>query len=899
MSETEFFLNLAVLGVALLLSGPVALAIVVHLRGRIATLERKLAHLEHLQGSQPTPLEQRSEVGPTRETGWAPQAVLASEPSQEEHPAGRTAITPAIPAVEVPPQKSRPSIEERFGTRWTVWVGGIALAFGAALLARYSLEQGYFGPKMRIAASFALAVALIAAGEALRRRLRGQAPVPPNWPDIPAMVTAAGTIALFGAIYAAYAIYDFISPTTAFAALGMTGIATMVAALLHGPVLAGFGLVGALATPLLIGSSDGNPWAMTLYLPIVAASAYSFAWTKGWRALAFAAAIGSGLWALLLGGLADDPNSVAAALAHAVLQAGLASYIFAILPNSSLADEEARPDRLGTGLLLTATLVLLAVLAFTIGTDYGTAWILAVAAAILIPAVVGFLSRPLAGGLLVAGLALCIIIVLWPPDFGPDWTYLPIWPETRDGSLLLTIAGIGASGISALGALRLLAGSRLPKATAWLYAAGSALPPLAALALTYLRFSQGEAAPSFAVAAGVLALAATGLAALFRNQNESTPTEALKLGLGAYASAAVASLSLGLVFGVTGGSLTVAMALTALGTAVIARRLDIPALRWCVAGLGAVVAVRLAWDPAIVGPDLGTTPILNWLLVGYGVPALCFGIAAVLIRLPGVRPDAPVLIAQALSILLAAFLVFFEIRHALNDGDIFAEHTGVLEQGLMAFSALLFAIVMVRLDALHSSPVIRVASLAFGVLALGQSLVGLGLIGNPYLTNEPVGGGKLFNEITLAYGLPTIAAFVLARAAEANRPLWYVRAAGLLATILGFVGLTLMIRHAFQGEHLGMFRATSDGEWYAYSAGWLVLGLVFLAYGVLRGSHMARLASAALVCVTTLKVFLFDLSGLDGPLRALSFLGLGAVLIGIGFVYQRFVFAGRRVGEPA
>ncbi|WP_163364537.1 hypothetical protein, partial [Escherichia coli] len=86
-----------------------------------------------------------------------------------------------------------------------------------------------------------------------------------------------------------------------------------------------------------------------------------------------------------------------------------------------------------------------------------------------------------------------------------------------------------------------------------------------------------------------------------------------------------------LVFGLAGGSLTLSMALAALGTAAIARRLDIPALRWCVAGLGIVVAARLAWDPSVVGADLSRTPILNGLLLGYGVPALAFGLAARLI----------------------------------------------------------------------------------------------------------------------------------------------------------------------------------------------------------------------------------------------------------------------------
>jgi uncharacterized membrane protein len=64
-----------------------------------------------------------------------------------------------------------------------------------------------------------------------------------------------------------------------------------------------------------------------------------------------------------------------------------------------------------------------------------------------------------------------------------------------------------------------------------------------------------------------------------------------------------------------------------------------------------------------------------------------------------------------------------------------------------------------------------------------------------------------------------------------------------------------------------------------------------LAYGIFTHSKPARLASAALVSLTVFKVFLLDLAGLEGVLRAISFLGLGAALIGIGLVYQKFVFA--------
>ncbi len=50
--------------------------------------------------------------------------------------------------------------------------------------------------------------------------------------------------------------------------------------------------------------------------------------------------------------------------------------------------------------------------------------------------------------------------------------------------------------------------------------------------------------------------------------------------------------------------------------------------------------------------------------------------------------------------------------------------------------------------------------------------------------------------------------------------------------------------------------------------------------------------------LTVVKVFLLDLAGLEGVLRAFSFLGLGAALIGIGLVYQKLVFARRPDAEP-
>ena len=51
------------------------------------------------------------------------------------------------------------SFEERLGTQWAVWVGGIALALGGIFLVRYSIEQGLLGPGVRVTLGALLAIA--------------------------------------------------------------------------------------------------------------------------------------------------------------------------------------------------------------------------------------------------------------------------------------------------------------------------------------------------------------------------------------------------------------------------------------------------------------------------------------------------------------------------------------------------------------------------------------------------------------------------------------------------------------------------------------------------------------------------------------------------------------------
>jgi uncharacterized membrane protein len=253
--------------------------------------------------------------------------------------------------------------------------------------------------------------------------------------------------------------------------------------------------------------------------------------------------------------------------------------------------------------------------------------------------------------------------------------------------------------------------------------------------------------------------------------------------------------------------------------------------------------------------------------------------------------------------LFSALLFFFEIRHAINHGDPFADTSSLIEQGLFATTAFGFSLVLTRLDMTQTSPVLRYASLGFGVISFAASLFGLLIFENPLWSGEPLEGGTVFNALLLAYALPALMAFWLGRVARGVRPQWYWQGARIAALLLLFAFANLELRHWFHGPDLTWVdwryglpdaRHTGDAEVYGYSALWLLLSIIFLAYGLWRASVVARIASAALMLMTILKVFLYDLAGLTGVIRALSFIGLGLVLIGIGLVYQKMVFAPRR-----
>ena len=746
-----------------------------NLRRRTILLEQRVRTLEaQLEIIAPPPAASvpQAPLTPSEQ----PTAAEPDSPQQVEPKATTPSPEPtgSVPPIPIPATVP-PGWDERLGSRWAVWVGGLALALGGLFLVRYSIEQGLLGPGARVAFGAAFAIALLAAGEWLRRR--NAAPILPGMAQahVPSVLTAAGTSTAFATAYAAYALYGLIGPAFAFVLLGAVSVLTMLAAALHGPALAALGLVAALASPLLVQTGKPNFWALVGYLAFVVLAAYGVARLRLWKWLALAAAVGAITWTvpLTLG------RDVMPAMVHIMVQTMLAGVFLVADPHRRTPDSDAHLDRFAAG-----TLVGLAAMSVFVAGEVWTGSarpvFAAVEAAMLLALAVRFV--PAAAGAAAAALVAVGTLLLWPVasqalveprSVLPDLFGASPRPETLN--TYLTFAALVPSTIAAGSLWRLLRGRDLPLSTAAWFAGAATLGPLLTLIIAYWRVTAFDRSLSFAVIAGVMGALFVGAAAWLR-QHEGETLDAVRVGVGATASAAVAALALGLTFALDKGMLTVALALSALGTAIVADRVRIPELRYVVGAIGLLVAARLAWDPSIVGGDPGRTPIVNWLLWGYGVPALAFFLASRAMQRH--RRDRVVRFVESLSIVFAALLGFFEIRHTLQGGDLFAPTSDHLETGLIATESLAFGLLMVHADRRRPDPVYRIASLVFGAISFAVSFFGLALFANPLLSEEPVLGGPLFNSLLPAYLLPAVLAGVLALVARPVRPRWYVLGAG-------------------------------------------------------------------------------------------------------------------------
>jgi len=184
--------------------------------------------------------------------------------------------------------------------------------------------------------------------------------------------------------------------------------------------------------------------------------------------------------------------------------------------------------------------------------------------------------------------------------------------------------------------------------------------------------------------------------------------------------------------------------------------------------------------------------------------------------------------------------------------------------------------------------VLAVLCLALGLIAL--------VVVNPPASTTPIFNER-FGTYLFAIAICAFVAWLASRgdAAAGHEPTvaWpeIAIAAGLAVNVLILLAVGWEI-HSYWWflRYSGDWTLMHDYRMYAqftYSAFFMVFGAALLTLGFWRRAAFLRWQALVLLAVAIGKVFTVDVSELSQGYRILSFLGLGALLLGVSFVYQR------------
>lgn len=833
--------------IGILLLAVVALGIVVaNLRTQVKSLSGRLDLIER-EGRVPVAAVPPDEpVAVEREV--VAQPVEVAEPVLADAAAtfeGGRALKdrphPNRSPEEEGPSRSRAGLESLIGARLPVWIGAVALIAAGFFLVRYAIESGLLGPGVRTFAAGLFALVLVVASEAARRF-----PATAEDPRVAQALAGAGIASGYGALYLAAAAYDLIPPLPAFVAmLGVTALALFLA-LRHGPPTAVLALAGGFAAPLAAGYDAAGIAPLLVYLALFTGALFALAVHRGWAWLAIAATVAGFGWInFLLVVLSEGHGSAAAFAVVLAIAASVA------LPRAGVGSPWIRLAPLVAGLVQ--------LLAFAPALDFGgLAWAmyLTLAGATLVLAWRD--ERYLPGAMAAVVLALALIATGLARVEGG---------ATLAGALASAVI-FASAGIALLGRGRGWSGVAL---------GGIAGPLLIVNAIEPARLADWQWC--------ALGLAAAALAA-FVSWRRQAAADARDPGLvgGAAVAALLWSVAWGQVLPLVW--LAPVVALAAAGLALWARRtgdrdlfvLPVVALASALAVGGETVAAYL--DAIVRSVAAAKLPFLHLPPLGDGLRVMLPVAAAVLWLRREPRMFGRLRTAALIGGIACALVLAWHVaKLPLGIADVARfEAWGFVERAIISQALLGAGWWLAR------RPGLGVVGVGLFALGLARVLWFDLLILNPVFVAQAVGGVPLANAAVAHLALTAWWS-------------WQYSADGPWRRIGIFFSLVAVLAAVRQAAHGSLLTGpVGTGENYGYSAALLLLALGWLAGGIRSEARDLRVAGLALLTAVTLKVFLVDAAALGGVLRILSFLGLGVALIGISWVYGRFL---GRAARPA
>ncbi|MBC8241349.1 MAG: DUF2339 domain-containing protein, partial [Alphaproteobacteria bacterium] len=730
---------------------------------------------------------------------------------------------------------------------------------------------------------------LRALGKWLRRRplQRSLPSVQPNY--TPAAITSAGLFASLASCYTAYVLYDLISPLVAFVLMATLALLALGLSILQGPFVALLGLVAGYLTPMLLATGQPMAWGLFPYLLLLTASGMAIVRYMAWRWLAWAVLAGSLLWPSFWTLRVWQVGDTLPIGLYLLVVAGISLYVLAgfVLQDdaakSSLAEIAAGPELV---FWVTATAIALLAIVLVRLDNYQI-----VSLAILFALAAGYLYfgrwRQRFDLLAVVAAATSVIaIALWHfPSIisvvGPFYEIEgsghgraigPVIPPELQ-AFLITASIFGT--LHAVGGFAAVWGAR--RSVVW--ASISAAVPIVLVIVSYWRIA--DFTVDFTWGFASIFLAGSALAACMRLQKFNA-SAGLNEALGLYAAAVVAAISLTLTMTLREAWLTVALSVQLPALAWITGRISVRALYYVAWVVATVVVVRLSFNENILDYHLGGWPILNWVLFGYGIPAISFFYAAHEFR--NLRQVKLVNLLEVGGLAFTVLLVTFEIRQ-LMAGSLGGSYE-FAEKAVQMTAWLCMAYGLATRSNWRDRWAFRWAWRTLLLMALGH--MSILLIDHDWMHSPSVGELVFLNWLIPAFAVPALFSFLFARLFQQRGSPRLAAVAMIIGLVEFLIFISFEVRQFFNGSILWGY-INSDLEHYSYSVAWLLYGGALLAIGMWREVAQIRWASLAIVLVTVAKVFLIDMSALSGLYRVASFVGLGLALIGIGYLYQHFV----------
>jgi uncharacterized membrane protein len=860
--------------ILVMLAAPVmAIVALVQISSLKTTVRDLKSQIARLGGS--TPVEVAVEQAKTVVETPVPEIDAAVDEPRMAAAAASPGVEEQAPFAAAPVR----NVEQALASRWLVWLGGVAIALGGLLMVKYAHDNGLIPPLLRVVIGLGVGGALVGAGEWLRRK-RGEA----VQDYVPAALSAAGLTIGFGVSYAAYALYNIFAPAVVFPLLAAISLGAMWLATRQGPLIAALGLIGATFTPLLVPSDNPSTSGFFAYLLVILVASLWLLRRLNWWWLGYAAIVSTGGWALLW--ISESNLTPSLPIGIFGLALGAAAVLVprgrAILATDmgNLTDAKTIAPPMGVAIAgCVAGGVILA--ALTVRSGHAPLPLVMFAIGMVAVVAFGWLRQGLVAAPLLAAAATLLVLLSWHDvgfhtwafDEHGFWTTVPglIEPPRFRNAMFLALAGFAGVGI--LGVLR----KDDQRTWAALAAGAGVLFLFGAWARADFTLSE----TMWAVLACAVS-AALGFAVLKLENNSAESRVARSIEI------LVAGAAVLLVFAADrlfdGVWLTLVIAALAVVLAALTRRIALPNIAGIASAVASFAAVRLFVGREFWGEPRGLPLGAYWVLYGYGVPAVLFWQAAKWLRGEGFARWRVAF--EGLSLGLGISMVSLLLRVWIG-GGIAHDGLGLLELAAHACAWLGAAFGLAYRQQLYSS-FVSVWGARVLLAASCVALLGTLTVRNPVLTGDAVVGGQVFNALWLAYLVPVVLLALIARKLDGLG--WHALRSGfgVFALVLLMTFITLLVKRQFQGAILDI-EFQSQAESYAVSLAWLVSAIGIFIAGLKLDRQSIRYGGLAILVLTVLKVFAYDLFSLGGLWRIASIIGLGLCLVGVGWLYTRYI----------